>query len=335
VNGFGKGGIPEYVKEFSSKENIELLERFSSGNSGALVYKVRMAGKDAVLKIASEGKGLNEIRENLAGYEKIREARLGEILPENVRVYENGGSTAIVMEYLGDSFYDRALKENAPINLYKGLADAFGQLCERTVRKDRESERMLKEAKKNIHSKYEEFLLREGYVNRRDIELLDSVDTDALSPDYSSFGCYDFTPEDVFLANGRLKYPDPKQEVRGCPLISLAAFAGVSRDSYGLPGSEEGYRVLENLAVETLPHLLHIEPPKARKLFAFGRAMQLAISAKYRLKADPKKARLFAARSVDYLNHILELSTSPAHAPPGGGERQWKILDRMPSRCVR
>ncbi|MFH0830056.1 MAG: hypothetical protein V1887_02765 [Candidatus Aenigmatarchaeota archaeon] len=313
--------IPEYVRRFVDEQELEVVERFGSGNSGALVYRVRTGGKDAVLKMASGGRGLDEIRGNIAGYEKIREARLEEILPEDIRVYADKDFTAILMEYLGDSFYDRTLKEPEPTGLYRELAGSFRRLCERTVRKDDESRRMLVEVKDNLRAKYEDFLLGEGYIGKQDVGLLDSVDTDALSPDFSSFGCYDFTPEDVFLVNGRLKYPDPKQDVRGCPLISLAAFAGVSRDSYGLPGSEEGYGVLERLAVEDLPELLHISQPNARRLFSLGRAMQLAISSKYRIGTDPGKAKLFAAGSVDCLAHVLESRPSTMGARPVGGEK--------------
>ncbi|MBI4015477.1 MAG: hypothetical protein HY362_02040 [Candidatus Aenigmarchaeota archaeon] len=256
---------------------------------------------NVVVKIAAGGKGRREIEDNIRGYTAIREDGIGYVLPLIIEECNKGEFAAVVMEDLGDSFYDTALKHETPVELYKDLILAFRDLCIVTLKLDDESRRMLNEVKSNIKSKYEGVLKRRGFVDDRDVKLVDGLDTNALSPHYSAFGCYDFTPEDVFLRERNIKYPDPKSRVRGCPIISLAAFAGVSRDSYNLPGAREGYATMESFAVNEVGPIIGITEDHASALFNLGRAMQLSISSVYRVDKDMERAKEFGRMSIEHL----------------------------------
>ncbi len=296
----GTNATPGYVSRFAKELGLQLVERFTRGNSGALVYRASSrSGNPLVLKIATEGRALDELRENIIGSQRLKDEGLENLLPGLYCIYERHDCSAIVMDHLGDSFYEAVQKSQDPVKIYKNLAIAFTDLCIKSRRRDEECHRMLLEVKSNLLNKYKNFLLPNGLIRDHHVSLVERIDIESLSLEYSTFATYDFTPEDVFPIDGQLKLPDPRQNIRGCPIISLAAFAGVSRDSYELPGSVRGYKVLNDFAVGTLAKRLDIQPAHASGLFLFGRSMQLAISAKVRIRSDPEKARLFASQSVD------------------------------------
>ncbi len=298
--------VPDYVTQFAGKLGIQLEERYTRGNSGALVYRASQHSNQFVLKIASEGRAVDEIKENIAGYRALRDEGLISLLPEFYQIYAYPDFSAIVMDYVGSSFSESTQKRHYPMQLYKELATAFIGVCVKSRRCDENSYRMLEAIRSIILMNYRDFLQPAHLVGDEDIARVERLKI--FAPRYSTFATYDFTPEDVFLVGGRLKLPDPKQNIRGCPIISLAAFAGVSRDSYRLPGSVHGYKVLEDAATKDLAGLLDIEAADAHVLFLLGRAMQLSISAKVRIDSEPERARTFASLSADTVRHLYHLS---------------------------
>ena len=131
------------------------------------------------------------------------------------------------------------------------------------------------------------------------IKSIDLSDDDYL---ITCFSPYDFTPEDIFISNSGFFYPDPKQECKGLPQISLACFAGVSRDAYGLPESVTGYKILEKFAVKTCSEIVDISISSAERLFLFGRALQCSFSSRVRIYGDKEKASYFAKESERHLD---------------------------------
>jgi hypothetical protein len=144
-------------------------------------------------------------------------------------------------------------------------------------------------------------LLPKGLVDKQDVDLVSHIRTPVINA--SAFACWDLTPEDLFIVNGVLKYPDPKASLRGIPIIDLACFGGVCRDSYKLKGSTEAYKTIEAFATGEVAHMFDVNTTDARKLFSLGRALQSALTSRFAI--DLEKARASASNSKAYLTAII------------------------------
>ena len=110
----------------------------------------------------------------------------------------------------------------------------------------------------------------------------------------------------MFVHGEKIRYADPRPGLVGVPIIDLACFAGVSLCAYALPGAEEGYAILKAMACEFVADLLHLPRNQAERLFAFGRALQSAHSARFRVEKNPDLAREFAKESIRFLDAFLK-----------------------------
>lgn len=120
------------------------------------------------------------------------------------------------------------------------------------------------------------------------------------------FSSFDFTPEDVFVSEAAIKYADPVTSVVGIPIIDLACFSGVARDAYQLPGSAEGHDILYSYAIEHVSSILGINSTEAIRIWHFGRALQCALSARFRIDSDEGKSMSLTQLSEDHLRMFLE-----------------------------
>lgn len=124
---------------------------------------------------------------------------------------------------------------------------------------------------------------------------------------FSCFASFDFTPEDVFLSTDGLKYVDPKKSLLGIPIIDMACFGGVAKDAFALPGPVEGYDILKNFAINDISSLLKIDKTTAEAIFYLGRALQMALSSRFRLKTEADKSHQFFEKSCGYCRKIERL----------------------------
>ncbi len=297
--------LDQSVKRIIEKYDLTTTGRFNNGNSGALVLKcLSNEHGPVVLKVSQDERSKEEIRANKSGYEKIRCERLETILPDLLIVNSQGERDYILMSDLGDNFMDAVKKSKNPVAEYEKLCKAMGTIYLRTRKEDDRSESSVELALQILRDKYSNSLIPHGIISPHAAQSIDNLAVLRVPPRASTFACFDFTPEDIFLLNGGLKYPDPKHQIRGLPIIDLACFAGVSLDSYELPGSQVGYQIIEDFACGTVAELFSLSESEAKRYFYLGRALQLAISSKVRIDTEFPKAQLLGEKSLEFLQRV-------------------------------
>jgi hypothetical protein len=281
---------------------MSVVKELGGGNSGALVLHTQKNGKEFVVKIPMNESSEKEIEENLGGYERIQRAGLYEILPDCIKVGEFNDRKYIVMSYLEEDFAQQSMVSERPLSLYSIFPVLLGSIYRRTKKKDEESRKFLERMKHRLEKNYREYLIPSGVMSKISLKLLYDIETHA--PELSCFAVFDFTPEDVYLIENKIKYPDPKQEIRGVPIIDIACFAGLAKDVYHLPSSNEGYDILKKFALNEVPEILEMSRNDARIIFYYGRALQLSLSSRFRIKSETEKAKMYATKSLEYLHYI-------------------------------
>jgi hypothetical protein len=203
------------------------------------------------------------------------------------------------MDYLGDNFLEANKKSNNPKKDYKTLCDILSKIYKKS-REHNDSLEFIKEMKDRMIRYYRDYLIPAGHIKEKDLSFIKQYEIKTLNSEYSCFAVFDFTPEDVYILDNKLKYPDPKHSLIGNPIIDLACFAGLARDVYVMKKSDYGYELLKDFALGEVSELLKIDKIKASKIFNFGRALQCSLSSRFRIK-KPDKSKLFANKSLHYL----------------------------------
>lgn len=276
-------------------------EKQFHGNSGAIVLLCESQEiGNVIIKIATNERSVEEIKANIKGYEKIKKEGLEKILPDTL-FYSLEGKGNIIMSYLGDNFELMIKKSKDPIKQYYILCSLMENIYRSTVKNDKNSEKFLSLLENDLLTRYKKYLIPVGFLSKNIEKEVKNVNITSMAPEKSCFACFDFTPEDVFINQGQFKFPDPKSQIRGVPIIDLACFSGVAKDVYFLPGSEEGYRIIKQFALTTVSKILDLSYSSAEKIFNYERALQLAISAKVRMDVYPETSKKLSELSLYYL----------------------------------
>jgi hypothetical protein len=225
-------------------------------------------------------------------------------LPDYIKVGGFSDRKYIIMSYLGEDFAQQSMRSERSLLLYSILPVLLGPIYRRTKKKDEESKKFLERMKHRLEKNYREYLIPSGATSEKSLELL--YDIEKHAPEFSCFAVFDFTPEDVYLIGDKIKYPDPKQEIRGVPIIDIACFAGLAKDVYHLPSSNEGYAILKKFALNEIPEILEMSRKDAKIIFYYGRALQFSLSSRFRINREMGKAKIYAAKSLGYLHRIRE-----------------------------
>lgn len=291
------------VPKILAVEGVSLEKRFTTGNSGCFVGKIIDAeGKNLVIKIPVNENSRQEIQENIQGYISLRQQGLQELLPETIRVKSFNSSNYLITTYLGNDFAYRAQNEPHPETLYQELVAQLFPIYKKTLKKNSaDTDIFFHFIKNKLKKNFMEHIVPSGIVNKEELRDFLDINMYQLVTKKSCFAVFDFTPEDIYLQNGSLKYPDPKQNVRGNPIIDIACFAGVSRDVLNLSGSNDGYRMLQDFALDDVGSLFSLNREQSEKIFNLGRALQCSLSSRFRVGSEPEKARAFAMQSLEYL----------------------------------
>lgn len=291
------------VSKILAVGGVSLEKKFTTGNSGCFVGKIIDAeGKSLVIKIPVNENSRQEIQENIQGYISLRQQGLQELLPETIRVKSFNSSNYLITTYLGNDFAYRAQNEPHPETLYQELIAQLFPIYKKTLRENSvDTEMFFRFIKNKLKKNFINHILPSEIVTKEELKDFLDIDISKLVSKRSCFAVFDFTPEDIYLQNGSLKYPDPKQNVRGNPIIDIACFAGVSRDVLNLPGSNDGYRMLQDFALDDVGSLFSLNKEQSEKIFNLGRALQCSLSSRFRVDSEPAKARAFALQSLKYL----------------------------------
>ena len=140
-------------------------------------------------------------------------------------------------------------------------------------------------------------------LTEKDEEIIDNLSM----PKHYSKNClalFDFTPDNVFLRRGQVKFVDPKAIAMGIPILDLSAFAGCARDVYNLPESETGYGLIKSYCLNELASKLSLSLSEAEAVWNFGRGIQFILGAAFRADQDTQKTRTYLDRSLDYFRRL-------------------------------
>ncbi|MDD5751198.1 MAG: hypothetical protein PHS73_01615 [Candidatus Peribacteraceae bacterium] len=287
-------------------ERLRPLSLFSTGHSGCNVILTKTdSGQFFVVKAPTDQHSQQEIIDNIHGYREMVTENVGDMVPQH-HIGHAEDRTYLVMEYLGDDFASASRSSEQPESLYESLRRQMVGIYRRTTKQDGKCgpflERVHALLQRNLHE-----VARAGLVRGERVTSALDIDKKDLATDTSCFGVFDFTPEDIFLTETGIRYPDPKHSIRGNPIIDLACFAGVAKDILHLPGSSSGYEKLEEYAVNEVSEILHLTALQARRIFGLGRALQCSLSSRFRLKSDPALATTYAERSLDSLGRVSDI----------------------------
>lgn len=272
---------------------ISPIKRIIGGHQGNSIFLCHDRNNgDLAVKFGNP----EEIVENMSGYLTIENMNAREILPSPLYSLNIANHPVIVMQYLGLNFKES--KDLHSIESYHLLIKNMDEIYDSTLKKDNGAGySFLVDLKDNVFS-----LINEKIKSRLSDQERRTLDAVSISNEFpnSCFSVFDFTPDNVFIFNGKIKFVDPKSLARGIPIIDLAAFAGCARDVYCLEASREGYQLLKDYSTDSLADKLNISPKNAERLWYFGRGIQSLLGAVFRIDEDAVAADKFLHNSIKY-----------------------------------
>ncbi|HII71170.1 TPA: hypothetical protein HA265_00255 [Candidatus Woesearchaeota archaeon] len=272
-----------------NKIEFTTVKTFTRGHSTCLVRLVETEEGTFVLKSAEKDntRGRYELENNLAGSEEIEQMGIATIIPARYEFFQTDDAYHLIMSYLGEDLETMVNKSQRPEREFHQVLLNLAYVYNRTHRSGYDSaaearqyiEKMIALTEKN------HMLANEGRADSRFVDMLEQFRIPEMAA--STFACHDLTPEDLFLCDGQLKYPDPKAGLRGVPIVDIACFAGVCRDSYNMKGAKTAYDRMKEFALD-LSTGFGMTRVQAESLFYLGRALQASLSARF-AKYDDKR----------------------------------------------
>ena len=296
--------LNEVLYFLATTHQIVCKENLTLGNVVKTVFRATR-GKDLlVVKIGLSDRAAKEVLLNRKGYDELRSIGAHRLLPNPLFNLDYKGVPVVIMEDCGPDFYHASRAERNPVTLFKQLVETM-ELVYSETRRPYSGEGQLRYLRAFLVYQYEVYL-----HNNIDRELIDEIrnfDISCMTIPLTCFSSFDFTPEDVFVGSFGVKYVDPLPNLLGMPAIDLACFAGVALDAHGLPGSKDGYTVLEDFAVHKVSKILGVTENVASCLFSFGRALQSALSARFRLLNEPHRVPVLCRQSEAFARKFLSV----------------------------
>ena len=116
----------------------------------------------------------------------------------------------------------------------------------------------------------------------------------------------DFTPENVFIKKGRLRYVDPwmQQTYRGSLIPSIGIFSNLLINIYKLPSAQKEVRNFNVLAQE-IGKLLNLDKTQIYKQLMLGKMLQYTVSSYVRRNTERETSVNYAISSLEILSNIL------------------------------
>lgn len=291
------------VEKLCQEYRLTIVQQLTAGNICDAVYRVRdESGTSLVLKVGESELTVREIAMNLVGYQNLRNLGLPHFIPKVVDYRVDKDSAFILLEDCGPDFLTLSRITQQPLLLYQNLAEKMLEIYRRSHRQGEDGQIMVDIVSRKIVEQYDLYLshLNSSESLRPRLVKL-SYFTRELGIGTYCFSSWDFTPEDIYLTNGQVKYGDPHEQVTGIPIIDLACFGGVVRDAYQLPGSMEGYDILRNVAKLEVAPLLGVSEEVGYSIFLLGRVLQCFLSSRFRLKTEPIRAVQLFEQAKMYL----------------------------------
>lgn len=282
--------------------------RIHGGETGAALY--RWSGH--VIKRAEDGRGLDEIANNIAGYTGIAEAGGGRLLPDGIEWGMDDSNGWIVMPDLGR---DMTVRDLAGENLeadYEVLMREVVRAVSESARSDSGGQLaglgVLKEQLRGWLEKIE--VAAPGLISPSLPATIDVLDLSKAVSGISSVMIQDFTPDNVFVDGTRARFIDPwlQPVYRGTFIPSLAQYRANAVEVRQFPSA---VKMNDSMvaALEQIATILHLTDDQLSVQRQLGEALQYSLSAYVRLEREPERAARYIKVVEDRISSIRELLT--------------------------
>ncbi|MFA5154983.1 MAG: hypothetical protein WC453_00965 [Patescibacteria group bacterium] len=283
--------ILEYLQDLLKAEHIG---EYAPGHMGAKILRFRSLGdsRSLIVKLAENGNltAIQDIEANLIGYSSIQSLGGEHILPLGLRELTLENWKALVMADLGKSLR----QTNGGIPAAKILWRNFQNLIIATRQK------ALVSANDSFLFISEVLSIIEKFGGQDEFGLLDLIKQADLSDDYgqSALMLLDFTPDNLFLNDGRLSFIDPWKQTTylGHPAISIGQFLTLAK-IYSLADNEKIADFLRSACLTELPAILGCSISSINKAIRLGVTLQLVLSAYVRQKSDPQSSNILKSEA--------------------------------------
>lgn len=292
--------IASAISSATTKLGLSKLKRFSGGHIGVALFECEnVKGTKQVVKLGWNEETNREVDNNRRGYEAIALTGARSILPGGIRYDEIEGDSLLVMDNVGKSFAERAKAgENGIYDRFlSGMEAVYAEALH--LESSHLHERGVQQIKNEI-ALWQQRLIGAGYIPQESASSVAQISAAELSGDNATLMLSDFTPDNVFLQNGLVKFIDPwlQDTYLGTPIPGLAQFIVLAADVYHLPGADEKKADFEGLAYR-IGEKLGLTEKQVRNQLRLGKAMQLALSSFVRIGKDDALAKQFALESYN------------------------------------
>jgi hypothetical protein len=192
------------------------------------------------------------------------------------------------MPHLGDDFTHNA--QAGRMDIYPTFLDTMKSVTANTTRDGSDDHKQgLAEFRDQIVRWYE-ILEQRGCLDSQDIANLKSLDLTSLASGRASLMLLDFTPNNVFVKDGRVTFIDPWRQgtYLGSIIPSMAQFQTLL-EVRDVPGSKE-YAAEFDRYIEEMGGGLDLTPKQVHKQKLLGACLQYALSGLVRIESDPERS---------------------------------------------
>jgi len=283
------------LQGFESQTGLKLVKKFTKGLAGCTIYLATDSnGIKVVVKIGTSSRGIDEINDNLFGYNSISKLGAETVLPSPISLIESDLGPALVLPYLGEDYLTTSNTPESTLRNFEILKKSFGEVYSSVII---QSQEVNTSSLKNILDKISERIVKfseVGISGYEDCINLSTIDVKSIAGEYNSLFVLDFTPSNLFIVDGKAKFIDPWRQTTytGSPLLSLGQFITYAEDIHQIPGfNNENLQYL--IFVQKIGKNLGLSESQIRLQFLIGQTLQYSLSAYYRIKSQPEKADRF------------------------------------------
>ena len=290
--------FPYLLSRLCVEFSLDLGDQILIGENCKTVFRAKQLGRPMVVKIGYGEQACQEVESNRRGYNQMLRIGAGALVPDVLEFQEIDGVPFILMDDYGSNFMETVKSSSNPVACFRELLVRM-----RTIYTSSRSEKSPVPALVSLRDflvlQWTDFLPRH-VVSEDAVHRIRQLTFDGFADVHSCFSTFEFKPDDLFLFNGGIKKVDPVDDNLGCPAVDLGCFSGVSRDAYHLPGSRRAYPIFRRFVREELPEILGGTADHFEGIFYLGRALQCALSARFRMDSSPDQAERFARSSVRF-----------------------------------
>ncbi len=296
----------EHLRTILDTHGLTEQAKISGGHSGAALYRARNEdGERFVIKVSEDKISTKEIKSNTKAYKAIDEASLGDLIPDIQTGEDPAGRKYILMPDLGETMTSRARSEVGAD--YRTFLEEVEKIFIYTLQDNRRDHIGSIDDTKTMLKQFLASIKLSGIADQDILDATDRIDSERLSSDKASLFLLDFTPDNVFVHEGKVQFIDPWEQptYKGSSIISLAQFQTLSSDVYDLPGAKDSEPLFERL-FNLMGEKLELTNEQVEKQRMLGAALQFSLSSFTRINSDPDRAIKYYKKSYETIRKLVD-----------------------------